>query len=882
GTATSATAALTVNGVGSFAWGGLWRDVFTGIGGSTASDLVAAPNYPNFPDASGVITNAESPSSYGDNYGQRWSGWITPPETGNYRFYLATDDGSQLWLSTTAMRADRVLRAEKFGWTTERNYSGAATSAQIAMVGGQRYYFEVLHKEGGGGDNAALTWDWLSPGVWGTPANGSDPLPGAVLEYQVGGTLDDNVAPPDNYPPVAHEQFIVVYGGAATAVTLTGEDFETSSLSFTVTANPAKGVLSGTAPNLTYTPNGGATGSDQFTFTVHDGSLDSPEATVTLSLVPQSGGDLKVWDGSESDTWPTGGNWVGGTAPDANDAVIFNASSTGNLSTTLGGNRTIANLIVEDPAGPLGIAEDTLTITGGVEMRPAAEDLTIASAVVLGGSQEWCAADGRTLVVSGGISGSGILTKTGGGTLSMRAVSSRNEETVVANGTLELDGGGWYAGYVGGSGMLTIREGGTAVNMQAHSFGSSNNANRDITLDGGRFRLRRETYVDDIFMTAGTIDHVPGGSGDLRARSGSSTVLTVLASDEPSVIATPFNFVGSAVINVEDGAADPDLLVSGALTGGSACTKDGDGRMTLSGLCTHSGPLTIMLGNVAVTGSLAASSAVTVEGGSTLEGTGQIQGSVSNDGLVAPGVDGVAVLTVGSFVQSAAASTAMELAGPTVGSGHDQLAVTGAATLAGGLDVVLSPGFTPEVGDAFLVLTCGSRTGTFDTINLPPLPADREWVTTYDPAGSPGLEASVVAVSPYAQWQAIWFGAEAGNPAISGETADPDADFIENLLEYALNLNPVDGPPNAAGGPYGGLPVSEMDGDEFVFIYRRNLSATDVTYEVEESDDIGVTDPWSPAAVTESIISDDGQTRVIRASLPATAPAKFVRLKVTK
>ena len=37
---------------------------------------------------------------------------------------------------------------------------------------------------------------------------------------------------------------------------------------------------------------------------------------------------------------------------------------------------------------------------------------------------------------------------------------------------------------------------------------------------------------------------------------------------------------------------------------------------------------------------------------------------------------------------------------------HDQLAVTGAATLAGTLQIFLAPGYTPEVGNAFDVVTC--------------------------------------------------------------------------------------------------------------------------------------------------------------------------------
>ena len=630
------------------------------------------------------------------------------------------------------------------------------------------------------------------------------PLPGAVLEYQVGGTIDDNAAPPADYPPVAHEQTVLIYGGAATAITLTGEDFEDAALSFHVTGNPAKGVLSGTAPNLTYTPNGGASGTDSFGFKVNDGGQDSAEATVTVSLIPESGGDLKVWDGSTDNLWTDGTNWVGDSTPDANDAVIFNASSTANLATSLNGNGSISRLVIEDPAGPVTIAGNTLTLSGGIEMRPATQDLAISSAIAVTAAQEWSVGTGRTLESSGEISGSTSVTKTGDGTLALRVVSSFSGGLVVQEGTLELNGGGWYAGYVGGSGMLTVDAGATAINMVAHAFGSHPGPNRDLTLNGGRFRLQKETYIDDIWMTAGTIDNTSGSSSDLRARSGNGTVLTVNAADDPSVIDCQFNCYSDATFNVANGAADPDLLVSGSLAGGGTLTKTGGGRMTLSGTSTQTGDIIVSAGSVAVTGSLAEDSTVTVLSGAALEGTGIVQGFVSNAGLVSPGAGGVAVLSVGTFEQVAGGAIEIGLDGVAAGSGHDQVAVTRSATLAGDINVTLAPGFVPEVGDSFTVLSCGSRVGTFAAINLPVLPADRLWVTTYDP-GVSGLAISVDPVPPFEQWQAASFGADAGDPAIAGETADPDKDGILNLMEYALNLDANAHPPGDAATTYAGL-----------------------------------------------------------------------------
>jgi hypothetical protein len=89
---------------------------------------------------------------------------------------------------------------------------------------------------------------------------------------------------PVNDAPVAGAQSIATDKNVAQAITLTGADVESSPLTFTVVASPTKGVLSGAAPNMTYTPNNNATGADSFTFKVNDGTVDSAVATVSITI----------------------------------------------------------------------------------------------------------------------------------------------------------------------------------------------------------------------------------------------------------------------------------------------------------------------------------------------------------------------------------------------------------------------------------------------------------------------------------------------------------------------------------------------------------------------------------------------------------------------
>src|SRR5690606_6925593 len=57
-------------------------------------------------------------------------------------------------------------------------------------------------------------------------------------------------------------------------------------LTYAIASGPANGALSGTAPNLTYTPNANFNGADSFSFTVNDGTVNSAAATVSITVNP--------------------------------------------------------------------------------------------------------------------------------------------------------------------------------------------------------------------------------------------------------------------------------------------------------------------------------------------------------------------------------------------------------------------------------------------------------------------------------------------------------------------------------------------------------------------------------------------------------------------
>lgn len=145
--------------------GSILAEYWFGIDGTAVSDLTNHPRYAGSPDSSENRTLFEIPVDWADNYGTRMRGYLHPPGTGNYTFWIASDDASQLWLSTTADPANAIRIAQVTGWTSPRQWGkeGGQQSAAIPLAAGQKYYIEALQKEGGGGDNLAVAWQ--GPGV---------------------------------------------------------------------------------------------------------------------------------------------------------------------------------------------------------------------------------------------------------------------------------------------------------------------------------------------------------------------------------------------------------------------------------------------------------------------------------------------------------------------------------------------------------------------------------------------------------------------------------------------------------------------------------------------------------------------------------------------
>ncbi len=95
--------------------------------------------------------------------------------------------------------------------------------------------------------------------------------------------LQGSSPPRINHAPVASAKSVTTSEDVAVSVTLSGTDADGNTLTYSAT-NPSKGTLSGTAPNLTYTPAADSNGSDSFTYRVNDGIANSAYATVSITV----------------------------------------------------------------------------------------------------------------------------------------------------------------------------------------------------------------------------------------------------------------------------------------------------------------------------------------------------------------------------------------------------------------------------------------------------------------------------------------------------------------------------------------------------------------------------------------------------------------------
>ncbi|UCE47069.1 MAG: hypothetical protein JSW47_15855, partial [Phycisphaerales bacterium] len=132
-----------------------WENIATTDLNTLKNDL----RYPNNPDVTETVDSFLWNGADLDEYGARIEGWLYVPATGDYTFWLNTDDQGELWLSTDDDSSNAVLIAQESSYSGFGAWgSGEEQSDPIPLIGGEKYYIMALWKEGGGGDHCQVAW----------------------------------------------------------------------------------------------------------------------------------------------------------------------------------------------------------------------------------------------------------------------------------------------------------------------------------------------------------------------------------------------------------------------------------------------------------------------------------------------------------------------------------------------------------------------------------------------------------------------------------------------------------------------------------------------------------------------------------------------------
>ncbi|HND51706.1 MAG TPA: autotransporter-associated beta strand repeat-containing protein, partial [Pirellulaceae bacterium] len=298
---------------------------------------------------------------------------------------------------------------------------------------------------------------------------------------------------------------------------------------------------------------------------------------------------VAVWDGGGvDDRWSTAANWRGDVAPRIDDSLVFpvGAARTNNTNDFASGSRFQSITIAT--AG-YSISGNSLVLLEGVAYQGEGGDASLLTPISLGAVQSIHSAnDNATLVlgavelaslqsltidgrgdvsIQGVVSGSGGLTKSGDGRLTLAAENTYQGATTIVQGSViaSRDGafGATTSGTIVGAGTSVILSGGVTVaeNFAARDFG----AGLDLSTRGA-----------------------------LRASGGTAAA--------PNELTGTITLTASAGIGVDSGGY---LKVSGAVLGlpgvsDAGVTKFGAGTLELAGSTDNAitGPFSVLQGAV--------------------------------------------------------------------------------------------------------------------------------------------------------------------------------------------------------------------------------------------------------------------------------------------
>ena len=203
----------------------------------------------------------------------------------------STNEGTPFTVTTQDLLANDVAGPadEASQHLTVAAISGAETHGTVELAGGTVVYTPAIGFSG----TVTFTYSVCDDG---TTGGQTDPKCAT-------GLLTVTVSPAGNEPPLADQQAAEVAEDAGLDLTLTGSDADGDALVYAIVASPAHGTVTGTRPDVVYTPKADYFGPDEFTFTVSDGQATSEPATVSITVTEVNDPPLP---GADSVAMPAG------------------------------------------------------------------------------------------------------------------------------------------------------------------------------------------------------------------------------------------------------------------------------------------------------------------------------------------------------------------------------------------------------------------------------------------------------------------------------------------------------------------------------------------------------------------------------------------------
>ncbi|MCU0793584.1 MAG: autotransporter-associated beta strand repeat-containing protein [Opitutaceae bacterium] len=495
-----------------------------------------------------------------------------------------------------------------------------------------------------------------------------------------------------------------------------------------------------------------------------------------------------------------------------------------------------------------GTGTGTLTLASPVDTTAAAFVLTFAGQ--------------GTTIMNGAITGAGSLVKNGNGTVRLNGATTVAGSTIVNGGTLVTSLKDFAGAIVNWATVIfeesvdsssTGNWGGSSGTYIKRGVGTLTIPNTlsttgTLSIEGGTVRLGAANRFSDSL----TLSVNSGGTFDLNAFTDTVGRVVLNGGNIVNSTGTSAQFLSAGTYDLRSGVIDARL-------GGSASVvKTTPGTVTLAGANSFTGGITVEDGTLELTGSLASSLVV-------------------NSGTLGLGASpGIRTIS-GNVTLNPGGKLRVRIDGPTAGTQHDQLSLSGSLVLGGDLEVLAAPGLTP--GSTFRIVNCTASAATVSGV-FAGKPANKsfrsggyDWVISY--SGGTGNDVVLTLVSPRQAWRYDYFGTT-DNLASAADSFDPNSDGENNFYEFATAQDP------AASSTV--TPVLGQAEGVLVKTYVRSHAALadGVSFTMEWSDSLAA-GTWSSAGVTEEILGDNGIVQTVRASVPiGPGHARFMRLRVSK